>query len=124
MLHQLLEKSARATVWTAVGVVLVIATGGCCEKPWDAHPADVAPDRSCRTGSVHGYDVYIWECREGQREVVYYYSAEMSCKEPEKETAACGERTPIEKELGEKVGDDCEPVPESMRWKKESSWFL
>lgn len=112
---------ARTVGWTAVALVLLTATGGCCEEPWNAYPSEVPPDRSCRTGSVSGYDVYIWECRNDQREVVYYHSAEMSCSEPQKETAPCGERTPIEEELGDKVDSDCESVPETMRWKTNAT---
>jgi hypothetical protein len=65
--------------------------------------------------------VYIWKCRGGQHEVVYYHTAEMSCSEPQKETAPCGKRTPIEKKLGDKVDADCKSVPESMRWESQAS---
>jgi len=114
--------TARRTIAQVFVVAVVcIAVSGCCEEPWEAYPSGEAPDRACRTGSVSGYHVYIWECRSGQREVVYRHSAEMSCEEPEKETAPCGERTPIEEELGEEIGPDCESVPASMEWKVESA---
>ena len=74
------------------------------------------PDRSCRTGSVQGYDVHIWNCVDGQHVVVYQYSAEMSCKDAQREVAACGTLTPIEGTLGSQVADGCTPVPASARW--------
>lgn len=75
------------------------------------------PDRSCRTGEVHGYDVYIWECIDQQRVVVYAYSGETSCEEPQREVVACGQLTAIEQELGALVEDGCAPVPDVMRWR-------
>jgi hypothetical protein len=118
--------SGRTSALVFVMAVVCIAVGGCCDKPWEKYSSEKgAPDRSCQTGSLEGYDVYIWDCRSGhgqrEREVVYQRSAEMSCDEPEKETAPCGEPTPIEEELGEEVGPDCEPVPSSLEWKVESS---
>jgi hypothetical protein len=57
------------------------------------------PDRSCSTGSVQGYDVYIWDCRDGRHTVVAQYSAEMSCQSAIEETSACGSLTPLEATL-------------------------
>lgn len=74
------------------------------------------PDRSCRSGSPAGYDLYIWNCDGNLRTVIYQYSGEMSCQEPQKETAACGALTPIEQKLGDAAGPSCPAVPESVRW--------
>lgn len=118
-------EAVKNIVLAVTALFVLLAITGCCEDPWEAYPTEEAPDRSCRTGSVEGYDVYIWKCRDDQREVVYRYSAEMSCDEPEKETVSCGERTPIEEELGDKIGPDCESVPSSMEWQvtSPSGWF-
>ena len=72
-----------------------------------------APDSSFRTGSVAGYDVYIWECLDGQRTVIFKYSAEMSCRDPEMQKAPCGDITDIEKSL---EGQSTMPVPEGLTW--------
>ena len=102
--------------------ILVLATAllsalpGCCSSPWAKFPMSVKPDRSCRTGSASGYDVYVWNCLENQHVAIYKYSAEMSCAEPKKEVAACGESTPIEEQLGKDVAEGCEPPPDAFRW--------
>lgn len=89
---------------------------GCCSSPWNKFPMPVAPDRSCRTANVAGYDVYIWNCYEQQRVVIYKYSAEMSCEEPKKETTPCGGQAPIESKLGASIQEGCKSVPVSLRW--------
>jgi hypothetical protein len=46
---------------------------GCCSKPWVAQPMDSAPDEQCRVGaSTHGYDLYSWECVDGEHVVVVF----------------------------------------------------
>jgi hypothetical protein len=77
-----------------------LALAGCCSDPWKAFPESTPPDRSCSTGDVHGHDVYIWDCLRGEHVVVAQYSAEMSCRAPVRETAACGAKTPLETSLG------------------------
>ena len=73
---------------------------GCfCADPWKAFPEIAPPDRSCSTGSVHGNDVYIWDCLRGQHVVVSQYSAEMTCQRAVRETSACGTTTPLERSL-------------------------
>jgi hypothetical protein len=95
---------------------LLMAAGGCCPHPWDKYPMSLKPDRACRTGSPSGYDVYLWKCVQQQKVVIYQFSGEMSCQQPQKQTAACGELTAIEKELGAAVDESCRPVPDAMRW--------
>jgi len=79
--------------------LLVAGVSGCCAEPWSAFPRKVMPDRSCSTGDVHGYDVYIWECLDSQHVVVAQYSAEMTCQAPVQQTAACGATTALESQL-------------------------
>jgi hypothetical protein len=78
-----------------------LALTGCfCQKPWDAFPEKTAPDEQYSVGSAtHGTDVYVWRCLNGQRVVVSFYSAEMTCSAPKRETAPCGATTPIESSL-------------------------
>jgi hypothetical protein len=77
----------------------LVMTAGCCTEPWRAFPEKTAPDRSCSTGSVHGHDVYIWDCLRGQHVVVAQYSAEMSCQAATREVAPCGALTALETSL-------------------------
>lgn len=100
-----------------VGALLLGALlAGCCSKPWEKFPMPVRPDRSCRTGSASGYDVHIWTCLNQQHVVIYKYTAEMSCAEPQKEVTTCSELTPIEQQLGVEVAAGCDPPPDAFRW--------
>src|SRR4029078_13062881 len=54
------------------------------------------PDRGYQTGSIYGYDVYIWDCYGSKRIVLWRTSAEMSQSPYTREEAPCGGVTPIE----------------------------
>jgi hypothetical protein len=86
---------------TAICFAVICASAAlvcCCRNPWSVFPdMPGPPDQSFRTGSVEGYDVYIWECLNGERTVIYQYSAEMLCR----------------KELAEVERG---PVPDMRRW--------
>ncbi len=57
------------------------------------------PDSAYQTGTLYGYDVYIWECYQGKRIVVYRYSSEMTAGAYSREETACGGVTGIEEKL-------------------------
>jgi hypothetical protein len=82
-----------------MAVAVALGASGCCTSSWNAFPEKTAPDRSCSTGSVQGYDVYLWGCLRGEHVLVAQYSAEMSCQSPVRETSACGTTTPLEAKL-------------------------
>lgn len=94
-----------------------LSSAGCCGAPWSSFPMATAPDRACRTGGAAGYDVYIWSCYNQQRVVIYKFSGELSCQEPQRETASCGGQTAIEKKLAADVQQGCRPVPASLQWR-------
>jgi hypothetical protein len=94
---------------------LLLATG-CCRKAWDAFPMSSPPDRQCHMGSVHGHDLYVWDCVGGEHVVIGRYSAEMSCGAPVKETAACGAFTPLETQYHLDTGAACPSMPASLLW--------
>jgi hypothetical protein len=76
---------------------LLFFASGCCGRPWSAFPNSVPPDEQLsNTSATHGYDMYVWHCLNGARVVVAQFSAEMSCRAPERETAACGATTQLE----------------------------
>ena len=78
---------------------------------------EAAPDHQCRTGGDGGYDLWIWECVDGERVAVTQYCTGLSgCREAEREATACGGTTELETEAA--VGDltSCTPVPDSRRW--------
>lgn len=58
-----------------------------------------APNSGFQTGTVFGYDVYIWDCYQDKRIVVYRESAEMRVGPYMREEAECGGMTPIETKL-------------------------
>ena len=103
-------------IWLVSALLLGAVLSGCCSKPWEKFAMPVRPDRSCRTGGASGYDVHIWTCLNQQRVVIYKYTAEMSCAEPQKEVSACSELAPIEQRLGVEVTAGCDPPPVAFRW--------
>lgn len=94
-------------------LLIVLLLTGCCRRAWKVYKKLPTPDEAYITGTTHGYTVYIWNCHHNKRVVVYQYSAEMSCKDPEKEEVACGEQTEIEKEL---EGQEKKPVTDLKNW--------
>lgn len=61
------------------------------------------PDRGFQTGSIYGYDVWIWECYQGKHITVHRTSAEMTAGIYERQETPCGQLTPIEIQL---AGDE------------------
>jgi hypothetical protein len=57
------------------------------------------PDEGYQTGTIYGYDVYIWDCFQGERVVLWRTSAEMTVGQYTRETTACGGQTAIEIKL-------------------------
>ncbi len=58
-----------------------------------------APDAGFQTGTVFGYNVWIWDCHEGKRIVLYEETSEMYAGPFKREEAKCGEQTDIEVKL-------------------------
>ncbi len=58
-----------------------------------------APDTAFQTGTVVGYNVYIWECYQGKRIVLYNETSEMRAGPFKREEAPCQGTTDIEKAL-------------------------
>src|SRR5262245_61642294 len=67
-----------------------------------------APDRAYQTGTIYGYDVFIWDCYQNKRIVLWHTSAEMTSGPFTREETVCGGVTPIEEKLAdvEKRGRD------------------
>ncbi len=57
------------------------------------------PDAGFQTGTVFGYNVWIWECHQGKRIVLYNETSEMYAGPFVREEAPCGQQTPIERKL-------------------------
>lgn len=99
-----------------LGIVLVcFALNGCCASPWLKFPNSQMPDMQYRTGSLQGYDVYVWECQNGKRTAVYKNSGPLlACDEPEVEVRSCGDLTEIEKKVFHEKRFE---VPSCFRWR-------
>ncbi len=98
-------------------LILALATAsldcGSSEPSWITHPMPVGPDRSCRYGS--DYALYIWNCYQGQRIVVFKRCTALTgCRKAQKQFAACGGQTDIERQIGEGMCN--RPVPVGDRW--------
>jgi hypothetical protein len=87
--------AALGLAWLLAGVSLA----GCCADPWKKFPEGTPPDRTCSTGSIHGHDVYIWDCLRGQHVVVAQWSGENSCRMAVREVGPCGQPTKLERKL-------------------------
>jgi len=97
----------------AMFLLIAFLLTSCCRRAWKVYRKLPTPDEAYRTGTTHGYTVHIWNCYHNKRVVVYQFSAEMSCKDPEKEEVACGEQAEIEKEL---EGQDKKPLTDLSKW--------
>lgn len=110
--------TGRSVRWWSAPLMLVLT--GCQPEPWQAFPMPSEPDLQCRTGREMGHDVFIWDCHEGRRVVVFQQcSALLGCDPAGRQTAACGSRAAIELEL--QLDEACEPVPPKQRWKPEGA---
>ncbi len=59
------------------------------------------PDSAFQTGTVVGYNVYIWECYQGRKIVLYNVTSEMVSRAFKREEAPCNGMTNIEKSLAD-----------------------
>lgn len=57
------------------------------------------PDRAFQTGTVVGYNVYVWDCYQGKRIVLYNPTSEMWIGPFKREETQCGGQTPFEQRL-------------------------
>lgn len=78
---------------------MVLLLAACSSNKYVVAAGLPAPNSGFQTGTVHGYDVYIWDCYQTKRIVVYRESAEMRVGPYMREEALCGEMTPIETKL-------------------------
>lgn len=99
-----------------VSVSLLLVS--CTADAWVTHPMPRPPDRACRTGGGAGHDVWIWDCVAGEHVVISQYCGGfVGCREAERETVACGRKTPLERQLEPYLGADCREPPLSQRWR-------
>jgi len=98
-------------------LALVCLCAGCTPKAWNTHPMPVPPDQSCRTGACAGYDVWIWDCIQNRRVVVYQFCGSFTgCNRAEREEVACGERSPFEIARARELSP-CHQVPPGRSWR-------
>ncbi len=67
------------------------------------------PDRAFQTGTVYGYDVFIWDCYQNKHIVLYRESSEMRAGPFIRQEVACGEQAPIELSLKDERTRDLRP---------------
>ncbi len=103
--------SARSnkTKWFITGAVVVLLLGAfgvaallftaCTSNKYIVAAGLPNPDSGFQTGTITGYDVWIWECYQNKRIVLWRTSAEMSAGPYTRQEAPCGEQTPIEIQL-------------------------
>jgi hypothetical protein len=96
------------TLFCTLAVCAVIFTA-CTSNKYFAAAGLPDPDRGYQTGTIYGYDVYIWDCYQGKRIVVWRTSAEMTVGQYAREEAACGGQTPIEIRLADEEKRERDP---------------
>jgi hypothetical protein len=100
-----------------LALALISVASGCAPKAWKTHPMSTPPDRSCRTGSDAGHDVWIWECQDGEHTVIWQFCGGLvGCREAERQDVPCDTTTPYEEEHADEL-DACRPVPDSQIWR-------
>jgi hypothetical protein len=97
-------------------VVIAVALAACSSDPWDAYPMHTMPDEQCDVGSsTHGTDLYVWKCVDGKRVAIAKYSAEMWSSPAERDTAACGSETDLERKL-KPTAEQCRGPRSGRAW--------
>ena len=82
----------------AFGIAAAVFTA-CTSNKYIAAAGLPAPDRGYQTGTIYGYDVWIWDCYQNKHIAVYRSSAEMTAGMYERQETPCGQLTPIEQKL-------------------------
>jgi hypothetical protein len=91
-------------------VLLAVTLLTACTTNRDSIAAGLpSPDTGFYTGTVAGYNVFIWECYQGKRIVIFKTSAEMTSSDYERQESPCGETTAIEKQLETEQKRDLDP---------------
>ena len=91
-----------------VGLVYFLLTSCSVNKPLVASDLP-KPDRAFQTGTVAGYNVYVWECYRDKHIVVYNFTGEMFSGPYKREESACGTLTPLEEEALPQKRRDLDP---------------
>lgn len=92
--------------FTAIILVCLLGLGtalftACTSNKYIAAAGLPDPDRGFQTGSIYGYDVWIWDCYHNKHITVHRTSAEMTAGMYERQETACGQLTPIEIQLAD-----------------------
>lgn len=96
-----LAGGAAAVLLLCCGAAMVFLFTSCSFNKYLLGAGLPKPDKAFQTGTAVGYDVYIWECYQGRRIVLYHSSAEMFSGPYTREETACGQVTPIEEKLAD-----------------------
>jgi hypothetical protein len=96
------------------GCSALLLLSSCGPDPWESFPMPVSPDRECRFGHEQVHDIYLWNCFDRRRVVIFRRCTAYGCQGPQKQTVHCGAHTEIEKEF--KLEKDCKPPPSTYRW--------
>lgn len=102
-----LKSNKRKLLLSATVIVLLVCCAGTMlvlisSSSWNKYIVAAGlptPDRAYQTGTIYGYDVFIWECYQNKRIVVWHTSAEMTSGPFAREETVCGGTTPIEEKL-------------------------
>ncbi|MBI4674023.1 MAG: hypothetical protein HY741_20445 [Chloroflexi bacterium] len=81
-----------------LGIIALLFTSCSFNKYWVASDLP-KPDHGFQTGTVAGYNVYVWDCFRNKHVVLYNETAEFRSGPYKREESACGVMTPTEEKL-------------------------
>lgn len=99
-----------AVTLLCVAALCAILFTACTSNKYIAAMGLPDPDSGFQTGTVAGYDVWIWDCHQGKRIVVWRTSAEMTAGAYTREETTCGGQTPIELKLANEKKRERDPA--------------
>lgn len=67
------------------------------------------PDSGYQTGTIYGYDLWIWDCYQSKHIVLWRTSAEFTVGQYTREESPCGAQTPIEIKLANEPKRERDP---------------
>lgn len=103
-----LSALAGVTCLAAVLVVLFLLSS-CSFNKYVIAAGLPNPDSAFQTGTAAGYNVYIWECYQGKRIVLYNVTTELLSRPYEREETACGGTTEFEKKVANERKRELDP---------------
>ncbi len=80
-------------------LLLTLVICSCSAVPWRTYQIDDNPSYTCKTGGEGGYEIYVWECLNNERVVIFQWQSGLFKYATKRQVSACGELTEFEKKM-------------------------